>query len=183
LNILQKKSRGCSVAQSPDRTEKFLYHGLSDRIFFPYNNENACMFLLCVHKILSSEFTMKNSIFLSVVFCVLALLTGCSKYCPAYISDSCYLNSGNWQAVASTRAAFFMGPLSNIEGAPLSGITGPHEYRDFWSGNPMSFGSWHVGVCNFTLGDGSVSSVSSTINAALLARLTIVKDGYAVSLP
>ena len=28
------------------------------------------------------EFTMRNSFFLPVVFCVLVLLTGCSKYCP-----------------------------------------------------------------------------------------------------
>lgn len=45
------------------------------------------------------------------------------------------------------------------------------------------FGSYHPGVCNFVLGDGSVRGVSVTLSWQLLAKLTDVNDGAAASLP
>lgn len=46
------------------------------------------------------------------------------------------------------------------------------------------FGSWHPGVCNFVLGDGSVRAVPhSTPSATILLRLAYVNDGATASLP
>jgi hypothetical protein len=46
------------------------------------------------------------------------------------------------------------------------------------------FGSWHTGICNFTLGDGSVRAVSvTTPPESILYPLARVDEGTAVSLP
>jgi prepilin-type N-terminal cleavage/methylation domain-containing protein/prepilin-type processing-associated H-X9-DG protein len=53
---------------------------------------------------------------------------------------------------------------------------------DFWG--HLTFGSWHKGVCNFLLGDGSVRGVAITTDPEkVLARLAEVDDGNPVSLP
>jgi len=44
------------------------------------------------------------------------------------------------------------------------------------------FGSWHTGVCQFMLGDGSVQSVSVTASSTVLEAYSDVSDGKAVSL-
>jgi prepilin-type N-terminal cleavage/methylation domain-containing protein len=44
------------------------------------------------------------------------------------------------------------------------------------------FGSWHAGVCNFLLGDGSVRSVSVTAPGATLGHFAHVSDGGTTSL-
>ena len=47
-----------------------------------------------------------------------------------------------------------------------------------------SFGSWHPGICNFLLGDGSVRAVSVTTPAdPILFSLSVVSSGQSVSLP
>jgi prepilin-type processing-associated H-X9-DG protein len=51
------------------------------------------------------------------------------------------------------------------------------------------FGSWHPGVCNFLLGDGSVRAISVTTppgtldNYGVLLRLAAVDSGLTVSIP
>lgn len=46
------------------------------------------------------------------------------------------------------------------------------------------FGSWHPGVCNFLIGDGSVRSISVTVSMReILCRLATVDDATPVSLP
>jgi prepilin-type processing-associated H-X9-DG protein len=53
---------------------------------------------------------------------------------------------------------------------------------DFWG--HITFGSWHKGVCNFLLGDGSVRGVAITTDPEnILSRLAEVDDGNPVSLP
>jgi prepilin-type N-terminal cleavage/methylation domain-containing protein len=42
------------------------------------------------------------------------------------------------------------------------------------------FGSWHRGVCQFVLGDGSVRAISNSIDLDLLTRLADRADGQAV---
>jgi hypothetical protein len=42
------------------------------------------------------------------------------------------------------------------------------------------FGSWHTGVCQFLLGDGSVRSVTTSVNPATLALLANIADGQPV---
>ena len=46
-----------------------------------------------------------------------------------------------------------------------------------------AFGSYHPGVCNFTLGDGSVQAFSVTTDPQLLVYLTVVNDGHSVAVP
>ncbi len=101
-----------------------------------------------------------------------------------YLSDGSYISAGRYMSVAAARAAYYFAPLTGIDGSGrLPGITRPNEYKGFWDEAPLSFGSWHPGVCNFTVGDGSVRAVPVTINGALLAKLTIVHDGNAVTHP
>ncbi|MDR2705633.1 MAG: DUF1559 domain-containing protein [Planctomycetaceae bacterium] len=45
------------------------------------------------------------------------------------------------------------------------------------------FGSWHPGIANFLIGDGSVRSVPNPTGTAILKALAMVDDGVSVSLP
>ena len=45
------------------------------------------------------------------------------------------------------------------------------------------FGSWHAGVCNFLMGDGSVKAMSVTTPPKMLRYLSVVHDGENVTLP
>ncbi|MGL4595474.1 MAG: DUF1559 domain-containing protein [Thermoguttaceae bacterium] len=47
----------------------------------------------------------------------------------------------------------------------------------------VSFGSWHPGVCQFVLGDGSVRGVPTTTANPILYRLSCIDDGVSVTLP
>ena len=47
----------------------------------------------------------------------------------------------------------------------------------------MGFGSYHPGICNFLLGDGSIRGFPVTTDPLLLMRLSVVYDGVSVSLP
>jgi hypothetical protein len=40
-----------------------------------------------------------------------------------------------------------------------------------------TFGSWHPGICQFLLGDGSVRGISATIDLTTLSRLGDRRDG------
>ena len=48
---------------------------------------------------------------------------------------------------------------------------------------PHSFGSWHPGICQFVVGDGSIHSLSITTDGAILRALAEVSDGKTVSFP
>ena len=63
-------------------------------------------------------------------------------------------------------------------GGPLQalGITGR-------VGLALRFGSYHPSVVNFALGDGSVTSLSTTIDPVLVTRLADINDGHAASVP
>ncbi|MDR0337468.1 MAG: DUF1559 domain-containing protein [Planctomycetaceae bacterium] len=45
------------------------------------------------------------------------------------------------------------------------------------------FGSWHPGIANFLIGDGSVRSISTPTGTAILKALAMVNDGVSVNLP
>jgi hypothetical protein len=49
--------------------------------------------------------------------------------------------------------------------------------------NDELFGSYHTGVSNFLLGDGSVHPVSVTSPTDVLRKLGDISDGHAVTLP
>ena len=61
---------------------------------------------------------------------------------------------------------------------------GPYDYLGRINDYPDSFpfGSYHPMVCLFTLGDGSVRSVSVTMLPQVLLYLSCVNDGHVVSL-
>ncbi|MDR2754545.1 MAG: DUF1559 domain-containing protein [Planctomycetaceae bacterium] len=45
------------------------------------------------------------------------------------------------------------------------------------------FGSWHLGICNFVLGDGSVHGLNVTTPKKMLAKFAHVCDGSTITLP
>jgi prepilin-type N-terminal cleavage/methylation domain-containing protein len=47
------------------------------------------------------------------------------------------------------------------------------------AGNP-NLGSWHVGICQFLMGDGSVRGISTNINVSILSNLGNAQDGNAI---
>lgn len=62
-------------------------------------------------------------------------------------------------------------------------ISNPHSGENLSPEWGASFGSYHAGIANFLLGDGSVRSISSTVPAALLTQLADVRDGAVVTIP
>jgi hypothetical protein len=61
-------------------------------------------------------------------------------------------------------------------------LASPKDHADEY-GPDYGFGSYHPGVSNFLVGDGSVRGVSTTVSLSTIARLADVSDGTAVSLP
>ncbi len=62
--------------------------------------------------------------------------------------------------------------------------TGPNDFAPSTSGDAFfarRFGSWHTGVCQFVLGDGSVKPIRTTIDPAQLRRLAVRADNEPVS--
>jgi len=45
----------------------------------------------------------------------------------------------------------------------------------------MNFGSWHPGICQFVLGDGSVRALNATIDTEVLGRLASRDDEFVIS--
>jgi hypothetical protein len=69
---------------------------------------------------------------------------------------------------------------SNIpDGAP----EGTGIWLEGWAGTNRAWGSSHTGTCTFLVGDGSVKSLSVTINDLLLYGLSYVDDGQGHTLP
>ena len=65
-------------------------------------------------------------------------------------------------------------------------------YRIAGTSNPLAisnltainrqFGSWHTGVCQFVLADGSVQSLSVSLTGTVIGRLAVRNDGEVVTL-
>jgi prepilin-type N-terminal cleavage/methylation domain-containing protein len=80
--------------------------------------------------------------------------------------------SGAWTA--------FAGRLGGIED-PLG--KGPEDFSRSLSGDgwwARKFGSWHTGVCQFALGDGSVRGFRASIDTTNLRRLAARADGEVI---
>ena len=73
--------------------------------------------------------------------------------------------------------------LDAVDSGLTVGIQPRNHFRTLWDARPMGFGSWHTGTSNFVRGDGSVAGISDTINHYTLAKLGVVGDGSAVSVP
>ena len=83
-------------------------------------------------------------------------------------------------------------PNSNFGNPPDSSIfNGDHgsSFKSAGVGMPLAngptgsgqFGSYHLGVCQFVLGDGSVRAIAVSIDATNLARLANRRDGEVIS--
>jgi prepilin-type processing-associated H-X9-DG protein len=102
----------------------------------------------------------------------------------------------------SSRTVSAARTLSSYEGYSASGITQgivvsypicrPNDFADsdppqgpFQSAyRAIGYGSWHPGVCNFLLGDGSVRAVGvTTAPDPILRAYSFVDDGVSVALP
>lgn len=100
----------------------------------------------------------------------------------------CTYTHGGWGTIAAWGRAFahwHSNLAINIDRFYLA--TGPNFEHGDDPDSPAvygGFGSYHTGVCNFLMGDGSVQAISVTTSLDdILLPLSIVDDGRAVSLP
>ncbi|MDR1963688.1 MAG: DUF1559 domain-containing protein [Planctomycetaceae bacterium] len=104
-----------------------------------------------------------------------------------YIADQTYIISGRWAAGAARNiiptnsklsVATDFPPTDSSPANPVSPTT--VAYRS----GAYGFGSWHPGICQFLIGDGSVRALSNTTHPEnVLVPLADVCDGLPVSLP
>jgi prepilin-type processing-associated H-X9-DG protein len=98
--------------------------------------------------------------------------------------DFPYIPTGNHLSLGPTRpmvlglngdaADLWVYPIVVDKVTVGGGMTGDTERA--------GFGSWHPGVCNFLLGDGSVRGIANTTGKTILKGYAAVSDGETVSL-
>jgi hypothetical protein len=66
---------------------------------------------------------------------------------------------------------------------PLTDKKEPATTLQLLNDDTRGFGSWHPGIANFLIGDGSVRSIPNTTGTAILKALAMVDDGAPVTLP
>jgi prepilin-type N-terminal cleavage/methylation domain-containing protein len=66
---------------------------------------------------------------------------------------------------------------------PLANNKEPTVVEMLFDNERGGFGSWHPGIVNFLIGDGSVRSFPNSTGTAILKALAMVDDGVAVSPP
>ncbi|MDR1271029.1 MAG: DUF1559 domain-containing protein [Planctomycetaceae bacterium] len=107
------------------------------------------------------------------------------------LGDCSYLTTGGWRTHPSARAIMVNMDLSTSPPTfadnyplrrPTFGVPDSIEPTTFY-GYEHGFGSYHPGICQFLVGDGSVRSISVTTPISIIAPLTDVSDGLPVSLP
>ena len=83
-------------------------------------------------------------------------------------------------ALTENRNSTFTG-----SGVPIALARGSSHYDGNTNEYPwqMGFGSWHPGICQFLIGDGSVRGVPVTTALEILVKLACVNDGNTVTLP
>jgi hypothetical protein len=91
-----------------------------------------------------------------------------------------------WERAGFTSLRAMMSYQNNSTNARL--ISRPTDFNPPSTGDALSthnyaFGSWHPGICNFVLGDGSVRGISVTTSQNILKAVSRVDDGEAVTLP
>jgi hypothetical protein len=106
----------------------------------------------------------------------------------AYSADMTYLSAGRYAvgaarnikaSIALCRPNDFMDNSTQNALQPTSTVG-----SDTSTGGLYGFGSWHSGICNFLIGDGSIRGLSVTTSPdKVLYPLTQVNDGVAVTLP
>jgi hypothetical protein len=101
-----------------------------------------------------------------------------------FTSDCSYLTTdgGRWGALMRRISRFsdLPGILTN---SPKDKSEGRNSAPDCRPNDGYGFGSYHPGICNFLIGDGSVHSFPNTTADDILFMLSDVRDGGVVSLP
>jgi len=97
--------------------------------------------------------------------------------------DCSILNVGEWRTASSFRVVRFKHPNHAPNGDIYPGIISPHENGYILNNPTGAFGSAHSGVCNFLVGDGSVQSLSMSIDPVILGDLGCVNDGNSTTFP
>jgi hypothetical protein len=106
----------------------------------------------------------------------------------AATADATYLATGRYRCGASRCIAARRTLSKPYEGETENAV----NVNNTNTGDPVfssnhvgyyGFGSWHDGICNFLLGDGSVRGISVTIPNTILIPLGDVSDGKSVVLP
>ena len=83
--------------------------------------------------------------------------------------DNSIYNADSWATCG--RKGGHLTPISK----PIDGVVEPTETN-------KSFGSWHIGICHFVFGDGSVHAVNNDIDVYMLGQICHKSDGYTVDL-
>ena len=98
-----------------------------------------------------------------------------------------YSSENNWGTFTNSpsRQANIINNTENkiIANSPSYGSNASQPDYDITFWHSYAIGSYHPGVFQALLGDGSVQNVSNTVQPMLVTRLTVVNDGVAVSLP
>ncbi|MDR1269375.1 MAG: DUF1559 domain-containing protein [Planctomycetaceae bacterium] len=107
---------------------------------------------------------------------------------PQRSGDCSFLSfSGGWPAMGAVRPlVFYRDSTTQLYWAAR--LRTPNEFQNptsdiifLDSEKALNFGSWHAGICNFLIGDGSVRSLAVTMATQTLANLAVVNDGNSVS--
>jgi hypothetical protein len=93
-------------------------------------------------------------------------------------NNGTFTNSPSRQANILTSTEFKV-----IANSPSLGNGGNQTNNDITFWHTYAIGSYHPGVFLSLLGDGSVQNISNTVLPQLVAQLTVVNDGAAVTLP
>ncbi|MGL4593701.1 MAG: DUF1559 domain-containing protein [Thermoguttaceae bacterium] len=102
--------------------------------------------------------------------------------------DCSYLRTGDSPYAASS-ARCISGIWIRADGSLISNHffpiarVGEHEETLSKPTNTYGFGSSHLGVCSFLIGDGSVRAIAADTPFSILQALSIMDDGVSVSLP
>jgi prepilin-type N-terminal cleavage/methylation domain-containing protein len=96
--------------------------------------------------------------------------------------DQSIYNGGEWQSYCRV-----VGPDFRLGNGPEDGRAefdlfllssgGNDKYPNLWS---WIFGSWHPGICQFAMCDGSVQSISTSIDLEAYRRLGVRDDGETI---
>ena len=71
----------------------------------------------------------------------------------------------------------FVTQMSRFAGQQFALASDPTEAYN------IQFGSWHPGICQFALADGSVHNFANETDVTVLQRLADIKDSQIVSVP
>ncbi|MDR0871715.1 MAG: DUF1559 domain-containing protein [Planctomycetaceae bacterium] len=96
-------------------------------------------------------------------------------------TDCSYLKAEGWGSVGPARSFRQSGSGATF---PLSPMKYGDDNTTYSGAFNFGFGSWHSGICQFLIGDGSVRAITNTAPVqTVLIPLATVNDGENVTLP